>query len=235
TTLFISDLHLSPQEPRITNTFLHFLKIATSADAVYILGDLFEAYVGDDDDSGFMKQVTEAVTQFTKNGPPTFFMRGNRDLLVGKKWMQRSGMQLLEDPTVINLYQQKIILAHGDALCTDDTAHQRYRYWMQQPWVQKILLSLPLSLRRWIANRMRQKSQTHYSEQDLKKWDVVDNAVLALFKKYNVQTLIHGHTHKPAIHSYENAKRIVLDTWHQHGSYLEISRDGAMQTKFLEH
>ena len=107
TTLFISDLHLSPQEPRITNTFLHFLKIATSADAVYILGDLFEAYVGDDDDSGFMKQVTEAVTQFTKNGPPTFFMRGNRDLLVGKKWMQRSGMQLLEDPTVINLYQQK--------------------------------------------------------------------------------------------------------------------------------
>lgn len=240
TTLFISDLHLSPAEPRITQTFLTFLKTAAArADALYILGDFFEMHIGDDDHSEFMQTVISALADFTKSGPPTYFMHGNRDFLIGKKFIEKTGMILLEDPTCIQLYDKKIILMHGDTLCTRDLAHQRFRFWVNKKWVQFIFLHLPLFIRQKIADKIRKKSMQSNAITTLDIMDVVDDAVMDIMRKNDVTILIHGHTHKPNTHLLSvngaMAKRIVLDAWHKHGQYLQVFPDGRIESVNIPH
>lgn len=225
-TLFISDLHLNEREPKITNTFFYFLDhIAIEADALYILGDFFESYIGDDDRTAFIASIAKALAHFTQSGIPVFLMHGNRDFLIGKSFEEKSGVMLIPDPTIITLYDQKILLMHGDSLCTDDKAHQRFRKITRNKLVQKIFLSLPISFRQKFAKQLREESMQQHQTKSLKIMDVNENAVNAAIKKFQVTRLIHGHTHKPML----TEKRIVLDAWHTHGNYLKVTGDRKME------
>jgi len=234
TTWFISDLHLSPARPDIAGLFQRFLQSqAQHADALYILGDLFDAWIGDDDTSDFVAAVQAALRQFTDSGVPVFFIAGNRDFLIGQRFAQITGVQLLDEPSVIDLYDTPTLILHGDTLCTDDISYQRFRKIIRQRWLQKLLLALPLSLRMRIANKLRAASKTQQplSEQQLKIMDANEHAVREQFIQYDVQCMIHGHTHRPAIHQHrlpngETAERIVLGDWYTQGSFLKVTASG---------
>lgn len=222
-TLFISDLHLDPNQPQITNTFFYFLDhAAREAEALYILGDFFESYIGDDDHSDFLESIARALTRITHAGLPVFLMHGNRDFLIGQSFADRTGIILIPDPTVITLHNQKILLMHGDSLCTDDKSHQRFRKLTRNKIIQKIFLSLPLSFRKKIAHKLRDESKQYNKTKSLEIMDVNQNAVIYALKKYNASKLIHGHTHRPMI----SEKRIVLGAWHDGGSYLKVCENG---------
>ena len=228
-TLFISDLHLDPQHPEITETFFYFLEhIAPGADALYILGDFFESYIGDDDcDNAFMQSIIRMLSYTTESGLPIFFMHGNRDFLIGKNFENKTGITLIPDPTLITLYDQKILLMHGDSLCTQDRNHQRFRKIAHNRLAQKIFLWLPLSFRKKVAKDLRYESKKHNLKKSREIMDVCDDSVVSEMKKYDVNRLIHGHTHRPAIHLLENNKeRMVMDAWHGHGNYLQIDQAG---------
>lgn len=234
TTWFISDLHLSPARPDITELFERFLQSqAQHADALYILGDLFDAWIGDDDTSDFVAAVQAALRQLTDSGVPVYFIAGNRDFLIGQRFAQITGVQLLDEPSVVDLYKTPTLILHGDTLCTDDISYQRFRKVIRQRWLQKLLLALPLSLRMRIANKLRAASKTQQplSEQQLKIMDANEHAVREQFIKYDVQRMIHGHTHRPAIHQHrlpngETAERIVLGDWYTQGSFLKVTASG---------
>ncbi|RZQ56389.1 UDP-2,3-diacylglucosamine diphosphatase [Pseudidiomarina tainanensis] len=234
TTWFISDLHLSPARPDIAGLFQRFLQSqAQHADALYILGDLFDAWIGDDDTSDFVAAVQAALRQLTDSGVPVYFIAGNRDFLIGQRFAQITGVQLLDEPSVIDLYDTPTLILHGDTLCTDDISYQRFRKIIRQRWLQKLLLALPLSLRMRIANKLRAASKTQQplSEQQLKIMDANEHAVREQFIQYDVQCMIHGHTHRPAIHQHrlpngETAERIVLGDWYTQGSFLKVTASG---------
>lgn len=234
TTWFISDLHLSPARPDIAGLFQRFLQSqAQHADALYILGDLFDAWIGDDDTSDFVAAVQAALRQLTDSGVPVYFIAGNRDFLIGQRFAQITGVQLLDEPSVIDLYDTPTLILHGDTLCTDDISYQRFRKIIRQRWLQKLLLALPLSLRMRIANELRAASKTQQplSEQQLKIMDANEHAVREQFIQYDVQCMIHGHTHRPAIHQHrlpngETAERIVLGDWYTQGSFLKVTASG---------
>lgn len=233
-TLFISDLHLEEKTPSITARFFHFMESqAPKADAIYILGDFFEAWIGDDNQSVFNRQIIEALRTLTEKGPPIYFMRGNRDFLVGKKFAAAANTILLEDPTVISFYDKSVLLMHGDSLCTLDYKHQIYRRNVAKPWVQKLMLSLPLSLRRKLAKGLRKKSRDHNRCLSLEIQDVTPNEVERVMQRHNVELLIHGHTHRPAIHDLtvdqKPVQRIVLGAWHENGSILRYFDDGQFE------
>lgn len=229
--LFLSDLHLSSDHPETTTIFINLLRNqAKTADAVYILGDLFETWIGDDESSEFNQQIIAALKALTSTNIPVYLMHGNRDFLIGKKFLQTTGCQLIKDPTLINLYGTPTLLMHGDTLCTDDIAYQNYRNKAQNPLFKKIFLALPLFIRKKIAESLRQKSK---QETQLKTSDIMDvnlAAVKNFIKKYEVKLLIHGHTHRPCIQYLflENdlACRVVLSDWHEHGSVLICSSSG---------
>ena len=224
-TLFISDLHLSATEPQITNTFFYFLDhIAIDADALYILGDFFESYIGDDDHNAFVTSITNALAHFTRSGIPVFIMHGNRDFLIGKLFEKNAGVVLIPDPTVITLYDQKILLMHGDSLCTDDKSHQRFRKITRNSIIQKIFLSLPISFRQKFTTQLRDESIQQNQTKSVTIMDVNENTVNKALKASRAEKIIHGHTHRPML----SEKRIVLDAWHDHGNYLKVSRDGKM-------
>ena len=235
TTLFISDLHLDPRRPAITELFLAFLRDeARHADALYILGDLFEAWIGDDTPSPAADAVAVALRELTDAGVPVFFIRGNRDFLLGQDYAQRAGMRILPDPCVITLYGKPVLLQHGDLLCTDDTAYQAFRAQTRDPAFIAQFLSQPLEARIAFAQKARAASQARQSEMkedDRAQFetvtDVAPDEVLATFRRYGVDTMIHGHTHRPAIHD-EGAgnTRIVLGDWYEQGSVLRVSADG---------
>lgn len=223
TTLFISDLHLDPQHPDITRTFFYFLDhMAKNTDALYILGDLFEVYIGDDDNSDFMQSIKRKIATFTQSGPPTFLMHGNRDFLIRKQFAKETGVTLLEDPTVISLYHQKLLLMHGDSLCTLDNQHQRSRRWARNWLLQTLCLQLPLKKRQMIAARLRKNSSLRHQTKTTAFLDVTQEAVTQVIQAHQATRLIHGHTHRPAIY----ADRIVLNAWHDHGNYLEVNANG---------
>jgi UDP-2,3-diacylglucosamine hydrolase len=234
TTWFISDLHLSPARPDIAELFERFLQNqAQHADALYILGDLFDAWIGDDDTSDFVAAVQAALRQLTDSGVPVYFIAGNRDFLIGQRFAQITGVQLLDEPSIIDLYDTPTLILHGDTLCTDDISYQRFRKIIRQRWLQKLLLALPLSLRMRIANKLRAASKTQQplSEQQLKIMDANEHAVREQFIQYDVQCMIHGHTHRPAIHQHrlpngETAERIVLGDWYTQGSFLKVTPSG---------
>ncbi|MEJ8324443.1 UDP-2,3-diacylglucosamine diphosphatase [Kosakonia sacchari] len=227
-TLFIADLHLQTEEPAITAGFLRFLAgTAREADALYILGDLFEAWIGDDDPNPLHQQIAQAIKAVVDSGVPCYFIHGNRDFLLGKRFAHACGMQLLPQEQVLDLYGRNVLIMHGDTLCTDDAGYQAFRAKVHQPWLQKLFLALPLFIRRRIAVKMRASSKAANSSKSLSIMDVNQHAVVEAMEKYQVQWLIHGHTHRPAVHELtaNNAPafRAVLGAWHSEGSMVRVS------------
>ncbi|AGN87528.1 UDP-2,3-diacylglucosamine hydrolase [Enterobacter sp. R4-368] len=227
-TLFIADLHLQTEEPAITAGFLRFLAgTAREADALYILGDLFEAWIGDDDPNPLHQQIAQAIKAVVDSGVPCYFIHGNRDFLLGQRFAQACGMQLLPQEQVLNLYGRSVLIMHGDTLCTDDAGYQAFRAKVHQPWLQKLFLTLPLFIRRRIAAKMRAGSKAANSSKSLSIMDVNQHAVVEAMEKHQVQWLIHGHTHRPAVHELtaNNAPafRAVLGAWHSEGSMVRVS------------
>ena len=230
TTLFIADLHLCTEEPAITAGFLRFLAgDARKVDALYILGDLFEAWIGDDDPNPLHREMAAAIKALTDSGVPCFFIHGNRDFLIGKRFARESGMTLLPQEKVLDLYGRNVLIMHGDTLCTDDAGYQAFRAKVHQPWLQKLFLSLPLFIRQRIAAKMRANNKAANSSKSLEIMDVNPQAVITEMEKHQVQWLIHGHTHRPAVHELtanaQPAFRVVLGAWHTEGSMIKVTPD----------
>jgi len=226
TTLLISDLHLDASLPAITDQFLSFLdQRARGARTLYILGDLFEAWIGDDDPDPDKRRVVAALRSLTAAGVPCYVMHGNRDFLLGRRFLGETGAQMLEDGALVEIEGERVLLMHGDLLCTDDRSYQRLRRVVRNPLLQWIVRHLSLASRQSLAARMRAGSQMHTRSTAPEIMDVNDAAVRAAFHRTGVRTLIHGHTHRPAIHDLEvegrPRRRIVLGDWHRHGSVLE--------------
>lgn len=238
TTLFISDLHLDASRPAITDLFLAFLRSeALAADALYILGDLFEAWIGDDTPSPAADAVAAALKEVSDAGVPVYFIRGNRDFLLGEQYAARAGMRILTDPSVIDLYGTPVLLQHGDLLCTDDLPYQQFRAQTRDPAFQAQFLAQPLAARIAFAQKARDASQSRQSEMkqgDRAQFETVTDVapaeVEATFVRYGVDTMIHGHTHRPAVHSLmaggQARTRIVLGDWYEQGSVLRVTADG---------
>jgi UDP-2,3-diacylglucosamine hydrolase len=234
TTLFISDLHLDGSRPDITEQFLQFLRDEASlAERVYILGDLFEAWIGDDDPDQDKRRVVAALRALTAGGVRCFVMHGNRDFLLGARFCKDTGTELIDDGTVVTVYGRKVLLMHGDTLCTDDHSYQRLRRIVRNPLVQFVLRSLSLSRRQRLAVRMRAGSKAHIEAADKSMpyvMDVNNEAVANAFRQTGVDCLIHGHTHRPAIHELDvdgkRCTRIVLGDWYEQGSVLRWSAGG---------
>ena len=227
----ISDLHLSPDEPHITEAFLHFLNyVAPHAEALYILGDFFEYYIGDDDQNPFIQSIIDALKQFTQTGFPVYLMHGNRDFLIGKTFAKMAGVTLISDPAFITINNKKILLMHGDSLCTTDIQHQRFRKITQKKWIQKLFLSLPLSFRRTLADAIRKDSMKKNHNKSMAMMDVTQSAVDLMLQTHQADKLIHGHTHRPMM----TEKRIVLGSWETQPNYLKIEDDGNIEWIVLE-
>ncbi|MCW5580336.1 MAG: UDP-2,3-diacylglucosamine diphosphatase [Luteimonas sp.] len=244
TTLFVSDLHLDPARPDITRLFGDFLEgEARGASALYILGDLFEAWVGDDDPSHTGAFVATRLRSLASAGVPVFFQRGNRDFLLGTGYARHAGFSILPDPAVVVLDGKPVLLMHGDLLCTDDDAYQQFRAQVRDPAWQARFLAQPLQARLAFAQQARETSRARQGE--LRQagtmeaiTDVSPATVEDLFVRYGVDTLIHGHTHRPAIHDLQAGglprKRIVLGDWYTQGSVLRAT-DGGFDLTVLPH
>lgn len=228
---FIADLHLSPARGDISALFAEFLQqlAQQQTEALYILGDLVDAWIGDDDPSEFAMQLQQQLRRLTASGVPVYFIAGNRDFLIGQQFAKRTGVQLLTEPSVINLYGNDTLILHGDSLCSADKSYQRFRRLIRSPWVTRLLLALPLTIRLRIARRLRAASKTQraLSAAELELMDVTPATVTAVFDHYQVKQMIHGHTHRPAIHQQQLAdgsiaQRIVVGDWYQQGSMLKI-------------
>lgn len=230
-TLFIADLHLDDSRPQITQLFENFLagEEARSADAVYILGDLVEAWLGDDDDAELPARIARATRALRDSGVPVYFMVGNRDFLLGEGFARRAGFTLLDDGTVHDLYGRPTLLMHGDVLCTDDVAYQTVRKQVRTPEWKAQVLAMPLEARRALAAKARQDSKAHTSSTMETIMDVNADAVADSMRRAGVTRLIHGHTHRPATHRFQldgqPAERIVLGDWYEHGSVLRVTAD----------
>ncbi|TDK25085.1 UDP-2,3-diacylglucosamine diphosphatase [Luteimonas aestuarii] len=236
TTLFVSDLHLDPVRPQATRLFLEFLAgEARNADALYILGDLFEAWVGDDDPSDTGAAVAESLHAMSAVGISVYFQRGNRDFLLANDYARRAGITVLPDPAVVLLHGNPVLLTHGDLLCTDDAAYQQFRAQTRDPGWQARFLAQPLEARIAFAAQARAASQARQGElRDAGTMetitDVAASTVDEYFTRYGVNTMIHGHTHRPAIHALDvdgrERRRIVLGDWYEQGSVLRVDADG---------
>ncbi|MBW4050873.1 MAG: UDP-2,3-diacylglucosamine diphosphatase [Proteobacteria bacterium] len=223
--VFVSDVHLDAAAPDAQWQFLEFLRTqAAGARALYILGDLFEAWVGDDDAGGERAAVLTALRELTASGVACFFLHGNRDFLIGEDFCRETGCQLLPDPVIAQLDDERVLLTHGDAFCTDDHAYQELRSIVRTPVWQRRFLALPLSDRQLLANEARAGSRAHTTRSVPQVMDVNAAAVTAAFKAARVRRIIHGHTHRPAVHDAlvdgQPVQRIVLGAWYEQGSYL---------------
>lgn len=231
TTLFISDLHLHPSRPAVTDLFVRFLEesVATTA-ALYILGDLFEVWIGDDDPDPHHRRVINAIRGFADAGPDCFVARGNRDVIIGRRFCNETGSRLLDETTVIELYGARVLVSHGDELCTDDHAYQRFRRQARSPTWRALFLALPLPLRRYLAQHLRRRSQTDTALKPEDITDVSPSAVEDAFIEHRVTQMIHGHTHRPGIYESEifrkSRTRIVLGDWYEQGSVLRWDESG---------
>ncbi len=232
TTLFIADLHLSPERPEVVDAFLTFLQQrAAHAEALYILGDLFEAWIGDDDPSPLARQIIGALRALTLGGTRLVFQHGNRDFLIGRRFAESTGASLLGDAAVVQLDGRPVLLMHGDSLCLDDEAYQRFRRRVRNPVIKWLLAHLPLNKRLQIAARWRAGSKAANRNKPESIMDVSPVEVVRLMEHYKVDVLIHGHTHRPATHEVPLPGRIgerwVLGDWDQKAWTLE-SRQGEL-------
>jgi UDP-2,3-diacylglucosamine hydrolase len=218
-TLFISDLHLSEEQPKVAQSFLRFLRnSAPQAEAMYILGDLFEAWAGDDDLADpFHKRMVKALEKVSSGGTRIFLMHGNRDLLMGQELAQACGATLLSDPSLIDLYGAPTLLTHGDQLCTDDRAYQAYRKQVHDPAWQRQFLAQPLAARKAFIAQLRTRSQDEKQKKNHAIMDVNNEAVIAFLRDHHYPNLIHGHTHRPGHHLLHvdgcTCERWVLGDW----------------------
>ena len=234
-TVFISDLHIDSDKPEITTQFIKFidgLKASTQhLDALYILGDWFESWVGDDDPDESKWQAIKAVKELSEMEVPCYFMEGNRDFMIGETFSMKSGCKVLTDPTSIGLYGEKVLLMHGDTLCTDDVEYQKFRAMSRSLEWQQQISALPLEQRVQMAAQIREQSKVDTGNKANDIMDVNQKAVFQTFAKHEVETIVHGHTHRPAIHqttkntcAVTDAKdfltRIVLGDWYEQGSVL---------------
>jgi UDP-2,3-diacylglucosamine hydrolase len=231
TRLFASDLHLDPARPEITRQFTDFLGgPAREAQALYLLGDLFEAWLGDDAPGPVGVAVAAALADLAAAGVAVFVMQGNRDFLLGEAFCRRAGARFLPDPVVLVIGGERVLVTHGDALCTGDASYQRLRSLVRDPDVQRAFLSLPLERRRALATEARAGSRAHLAQADEYITDVSQDAVEQVMRDAGVTTLLHGHTHRPGIHRFtldgRECTRIVLGDWHRHGSVLRWDEDG---------
>lgn len=238
-TLFISDLHLSANRPETTRLFLKFIEIrAKGADRLYILGDLFDAYIGDDDDNSPNLEVKTALKALTDQGTAVFFQHGNRDFLVGGRFCQQTGTQLLGDYAVIDAYGESILITHGDLLCIDDVLYQAARVRVRAEEWKRNALSKPLWLRQLYARWYRFKSGLDKSKKTREIMDVNPAAVIETLKKFELGTLIHGHTHRPGMHQVkleggQSGRRMVLAEWTATGQLICCDSNGNWRTEDL--
>lgn len=237
-TLFISDLHLSNDQPHLTQLFLQFLATkAMQADALYILGDFFEMWIGDDEQTELQIQIEKVLKKLTLSGVKVYLMHGNRDFMLGNKFCEKSGCQLIPDPYVIQLYGQQVLLLHGDSLCSKDFLHMYFRSFTRNKITRALFLALPLAIRKKIANFLRSKSKQHIKNITEEIMDVDFDTTKQQFEKHRLQLMIHGHTHKPGIQLFSNTtqtmERIVLSDWHEQGNYLEWFPDRKKELKYF--
>lgn len=234
-TYFIADLHLSADRDDINQCLFEFLKNdAPKADALYILGDLFEVWIGDDEQNSFTLSIAAAFKTLSQQDVPIYFIHGNRDFLMRQKFADQAGFSILPEQKVIDLYGQPTLIMHGDELCTQDIEYQAFRKTARSWWWPRVMLSLPLAVRRKLAKKARATSKKKQAQLTMEIMDVAQDAVIAAMQSHGVQKLIHGHTHRPAIHKFnlngQAAERVVLGDWYEQGSVLKISEKKAELT-----
>jgi UDP-2,3-diacylglucosamine hydrolase len=230
-TLFISDLHIDASRPRIIEQFLGFLHgEARSAEALYILGDLFESWIGDDAPDAAQSAAIAGLRTLTSSGVACFVMHGNRDFLLSSRFCEMTGAELLPDPLIVTLYGEAVLVMHGDALCTDDRAYQRLRATVRDADWQRQFLALSVEARRALAGAARAGSQAHTAAMEYAITDVNADSVAMALRAAATSTLLHGHTHRPAIHALQvdgrPCTRIVLGDWYDQGSVLRWDHEG---------
>ena len=231
TTLLISDLHLDASQPAIGEQFLSFLDgEARQADGLYILGDLFDAWLGDDDPNPYYAEMKVALRRLSDSGVPVYFMHGNRDFMIGEQFARETGITLLNDPIVVDLHGHEVLLSHGDALCTDDVEYQKVRAMTRNADWQAMMMARTIEERIAFADAARKESMARNSTLTEDIMDVNQDAVKTIMREYGVDTLLHGHTHRPAVHDVELgdrlATRIVLGDWYEHGSMVRWNAAG---------
>lgn len=231
TTLFISDLHLEADRPDIADQFLRFLETeALHAECLYILGDLFESWVGDDDPNEHYAWIKQALRKLTRTGVPVFFMHGNRDFMIGEAFAEETGVTVIEDPSIIEIYGNNVLLSHGDAYCTDDVEYQDMRKISRDPEWQAMMLEKSLEERLMFAAQARATSRTSSSSINEDITDVNTDAIDEALRTAGVNIMVHGHTHRPAIHDFDvdgqPARRIVLGDWYDQGSVIRWDENG---------
>jgi len=232
--LFASDLHLDSEAPWAIDAFLDFLDgPARSAEALYLLGDLFEVWVGDDDDNPDNIRACAGLARLTKSGVAAYVLHGNRDFLLGEAFAQRTGVKLLPDPVMVDLYGVPTLLSHGDVFCTEDPAYQELRSIVRRPDWQRRFLALPLAARRELASAARAGSKAHTKRTIPTIMDVNPEAVALAMRATGARRLIHGHTHRPAVHPFVidgvNAERVVLAPWYEAASCVGVSDAGVRE------
>lgn len=231
TTLFISDLHLDAERPEIAEQFLVFLdKEAVHAESLFILGDLFESWIGDDDPNPHYAVVKTAIRKLADTGVPVYFMHGNRDFMIGDDFAEETGVRILEDPLVRNLYGEPVLLSHGDAYCTDDVAYQNIRKMTRDPQWQSMMRQKSVEERLAFAAQARADSMAHGGAIDDRISDVNPDAIESAMRDAGVRKMLHGHTHRPAVHEIsiddDPATRIVLGDWYEQGSVVRWDDQG---------
>ncbi len=230
-TLFISDLHLCEDRPHINTLFLNFLANDTNGiHALYILGDLFEAWIGDDAVSASDQTILAALKNMTLSGIPIYVMHGNRDFLLAELFCEQTGCELISDPSTIDLYGTPTLLMHGDTLCTDDTSYQQFRSMVRSETWQTQFLAMTPEQRQQIATKYRSESKIQTQQKKAEIVDANQQAIETIMQQHNILHLIHGHTHRPATHQFKlnnkSAQRVVLGDWYKHGSVLVVDKIG---------
>jgi len=230
---FISDIHLSENNPHLTDVFKVFLNESKeSCTHLYILGDLFEIWIGDDDDNSFNQEIKKILTDFTSDGPETFFMHGNRDFLVGEAFAKETGITILPDPFNLEINNQKVILSHGDFLCTDDKDYIDFRNQVRDQDWQNNFLKKTINKRKQIAATLRVDSKEATSKKSNKITDVNNQSVKNFINEHQPDLFIHGHTHRPNIHNVGFSKRVVLGDWGKFGWFLTFENKTINLQKF---
>ena len=229
--LLISDLHLQEERPDITRAFLDLIAgRARDAQALYILGDFFEVWIGDDAMSPFQRSICQALRELSDSGTPIFLMHGNRDFMIGRAFCKAAGCTLLPDPSVVELNGEPVLLMHGDSLCTRDEGYQRMRRYLRNPLTLFVLRNLPKATRHKLARKLRNESRSQTSMKANDIVDVTPEEVPRVMEHFGVRTLIHGHTHRPAVHKLQigdqAARRIVLGDWDKQGWAVQVDEQG---------